>query len=100
MPLITTPGMRAVFSNDVGPCAEPCAHVICARDRELVASPCLECGRPIGYEVAFYFRHGEPAPGALLGELRGLVHAGCLVGFGIFTEDELQRSRDLAKQRG
>lgn len=38
----------------IGPCAEPCKHIDCAACRSIAATDCVYCGKPIGYDTAFY----------------------------------------------
>lgn len=35
------------------PCSEECDHLDCRGARSVADTPCVTCGRPIGYETAF-----------------------------------------------
>ncbi len=37
----------------MGPCLE-CKHEDCAENRELAASPCAICAKPLGYDTRFF----------------------------------------------
>lgn len=38
-----------------GHCPSPCQHDECIEDRHDAQQICKICGRPIGYEIGFYF---------------------------------------------
>ena len=77
-PLIPGGGLMAAGvlpepGTEYGPCVEPCQHIDCAGTRADAASPCQECGQPIGYGRRFY-AVGDAKPG----QRRTLSHATCL----------------------
>lgn len=45
---LPTPGTKH------GPCANACAHRDCAATRQLAATKCIYCRRPIGFDKPFY----------------------------------------------
>jgi hypothetical protein len=61
---LSAPGSR------YGPCLEPCQHKDCAHTRAMASQLCITCGKPIGYEVAFF--------NAGAGDWKSLQHEECL----------------------
>jgi len=66
-----------------GPCTGACEHRDCALTRSQAASACPHCGKPIGYDVAFYSTH-DVSVGTLplvdaAGASYGLMHVECAV---------------------
>lgn len=58
--------------TEYGPCETECAHIDCAKTREMAAKRCRFCGEIIGFDRHFY---DDDAAGAARGDL---VHASCL----------------------
>lgn len=55
-----------------GPCADACDHKDCAATRQLAATPCVHCGKPIGYDAGMRFQEDGGATGQ-----RRMSHLGC-----------------------
>lgn len=55
--------------TELGPCADACHHIDCAKTREMAEQPCRICGNGIGYGTFFYHDLEIPQP---------LAHATCL----------------------
>ncbi len=60
-------GVFPAPGTDRGPCDAPCRHIDCAQTREMAATNCVRCDRPIGYDRHFY-RDAD-----------GLSHVPCLL---------------------
>ena len=55
--------------TEFGPCEDACGHRDCARTRQMAATVCRFCEKPIGYDRRFY--QGPEGPD-------DLDHASCL----------------------
>jgi len=63
--VVPKPGTKA------GPCVGECKHIDCAATRADAAKICRHCGKPIGYETAYY------ADGPVDQDFSKLKHAVC-----------------------
>lgn len=61
--------MIAAPGTEYGPCKEMCTHVDCEVYRDMANEICRFCGKPIGYERAYYRDPDASDP---------MVHASCL----------------------
>lgn len=57
-----------------GPCVGECAHRDCASLRAHSVAPCQHCGKPIGYDVPYYY---GLAGGTGIPDVEHFAHASC-----------------------
>lgn len=78
-------GTIAAPGTHAGPCEGECAHTDCAKTREMAATICGLCQKPIGYDRRFY-------SDTFMG-VEALYHAPCL-------EDEIASQRQYGDYEG